>query len=94
LAELPEVPPVADTLPGYEVMAWTGLMMPARTPREVIEAVHKAAVAALGKPEVARRFEDLGFLVVTNRPEEMQAYVKSEIKKYSKLIREIGMPLQ
>ena len=94
LAELPDVPLVADTLPGYEVMAWTGLMVPARTPREVIEAVHKAAVAALGKPEVARRFEDLGFLVVTNRPEEMQAYVKSEINKYSKLIREIGMPLQ
>jgi tripartite-type tricarboxylate transporter receptor subunit TctC len=94
LAELPDVPPVAETLPGYEVMAWAGLMVPARTPREVVEAVHKAAVAVLGIPELRKRFEDLGYLVVTNRPEEMQAYVKSEISKYAKIIRQVGMPLQ
>jgi tripartite-type tricarboxylate transporter receptor subunit TctC len=94
LAELPDVPPIAETLPGYEVMAWAGLMVPARTPREVVEAVHKAAVTVLGKPEVSKRLEDLGYLVVTGRPEEMRAYVKSEINKYAKIIQQVGMPLQ
>jgi len=94
LSELPDVPPVAETLPGYEVMAWAGLMVPARTPREVVEAVHKAAVAVLRNPEISKRLEDLGYLVVTGRPEEMQAYVKSEISKYATIIRQVGMPLQ
>jgi tripartite-type tricarboxylate transporter receptor subunit TctC len=94
LAELPDVPPIAETLPGYEVMAWAGLMVPARTPRELVESVHKAAVAVVGKPEISKRLEDLGYLVVTNRPEEMQAYVKSEIDKYARIIRQVGMPLQ
>lgn len=94
LAELPDVPPVAETLPGYEVMAWAGLMVPAKTPRELIEAVHKAAVTVLGKPEISKRLADLGYLVVTGRPEEMQAYVKSEINKYAKIIQQVGMPLQ
>ena len=94
LPELPDVPPIAATLPGYEVLAWAGLMVPARTPKELIEAVHKATVAALTKPEVSKRLQDLGYLVVTNRPEEMDVYVKAQIDKYAKLIRQVGMPLQ
>lgn len=94
LTGLPDVPPVAETLPGYEVMAWAGLMVPARTPGEVVEAVHKAAVAVLRNPEISKRLEDLGYLVVTSRPDEMQAYVRSEISKYAAIIRQVGMPLQ
>jgi tripartite-type tricarboxylate transporter receptor subunit TctC len=94
LAGLPGVPPIAETLPGYEVMAWAGLMVPAKTPREMVESVHKAAVAVLGKPEISKRLEDLGYLVVTNQPDEMRAYVKSEISKYATIIRQVGMPLQ
>jgi tripartite-type tricarboxylate transporter receptor subunit TctC len=94
VAALPDVPPIAEELPGYEVMAWAGLMAPARTPREVVETVHKAAVAVLANPEIAKRLDDLSYLVVGSRPEEMQAYVKSEISKYAKLIRQVGMPLQ
>ena len=94
LASLPDVPPIAEVLPGYEVMAWAGLMVPAKTPREVVETVHKATVTVLANPEISKRLEDLGYLVVANRPEEMQAYVKSEINKYAKIIHQVGMPLQ
>jgi len=94
LPELPTIPPIADTLPGYEVLAWAGLMVPVKTPRELVDAIHKAAVAALARPDVSKRLEDLGYLVVTDRPEEMEAYVKAQIEKYAKLIREVGMPLQ
>jgi tripartite-type tricarboxylate transporter receptor subunit TctC len=94
LADLPDVPAIAETLPGYEVMAWAGLMLPARTPKGVVESVHKAAVAALANAEVSRRFKDLGFVVVAGRPEDMAAYVKTEIDKYAKLIRQIGLPPQ
>jgi tripartite-type tricarboxylate transporter receptor subunit TctC len=92
--ELPNVPPVADTLPGYEVLSWAGLMLPAKTPREIADAVHKATLATLSRPDVAKRFEDLGFFVTPGRPDEMAAYVKTETAKYAKLIRQVGMPLQ
>ena len=92
--ELPDVPTIADTLPGYEVLSWAGLMVPVKTPKEVSAAVHKATLAALNRPEIRKRFEDLGFMVVSGRPEEMESYIKNEIDKYAKLIREVGMTLQ
>jgi tripartite-type tricarboxylate transporter receptor subunit TctC len=94
LADLPDIPAIAETLPGYEVLAWNGLMVPAKTPRSIIDTLHKAMVSALADPEVAKRLNELGFLVVGSRPEEMVAYVKSEIDKYGKLIRQIGLPPQ
>ena len=94
LPDLPDIPAIAETLPGYEVLAWNGLMVPAKTPKTVIDSLHKAMAAALADPEVAKRLNDLGFLVVGNRPEEMAAYLKSEIDKYGKLIRQIGLPPQ
>ena len=94
LAQLPDIPPIAETVPGYELMGWAGLMAPARTPREVVEAVHRAAIAALAKPEVGKRLEDIGVVAMTGRPEDMLAYVKAEIAKYAKIIRDINMPLQ
>jgi len=94
LPELPEVAPIADTLKGYEVMSWGGLMAPAKTPKEITDTLHKASLAVLARPDVVKRLQDMGFIVMTSRPEEMAAYVKTEIDKYSKLIRQVGLPPQ
>jgi len=69
-------------------------MVPVKTPKDVAATVYKSAVATLGKPETIRRFEDLGFTVQSSRPEEMRSFVKTEIDKYAKLIRDSGMALQ
>lgn len=92
--ELPDLPPIAETLPGYEVLSWAGVMLPVKTSKEVVAAVHKATLAALGRPDTRKRLEDLGFMVVSGRPDEMESYVRTEIDKYAKLIRDVGMPLQ
>jgi tripartite-type tricarboxylate transporter receptor subunit TctC len=92
LSELPNVPPIADTLPGYELLGWAGLMLPIKAPQETVDAVYKAAVAALKRPDVSKRLDDLGYIPVGNRPDEMGAYIKSEIDKYAKLIAQIGLP--
>jgi tripartite-type tricarboxylate transporter receptor subunit TctC len=92
LSELPDVPAIADTLPGYELLGWAGFMVQAKTPREVVDMLHKAAVAALKRPDVAKRLDDLGYIPVGNRPEEMGVYIKAEIDKYAKLISQIGLP--
>jgi len=94
LAELPDVPAIAQTLPGYEVLAWAGLTVPAKTPRGIIEAIHKAAVSVLKKPDVSKRLNDLGYIVVGDPPEKFAVYLKAQIDKYAMLIRQIGLPLQ
>jgi tripartite-type tricarboxylate transporter receptor subunit TctC len=50
--------------------------------------------AALGRPDVNKRLDDLGYIAVGNRPEQMGPYIKSEIDKYARLIRQIGLPLE
>jgi tripartite-type tricarboxylate transporter receptor subunit TctC len=94
LRELPDVPPIADMFEGYEVLSWAGLMLPAKTPKPLVASVHQAALAALSRPEVTKRLDDLGFTVVTSGGDELRTFVKIEIDKYAKLIRQVGMPLQ
>jgi tripartite-type tricarboxylate transporter receptor subunit TctC len=94
LAELPGVPAIAETLPGYQVLAWAGLMVPARTPQSVIDSIHKATASVLKKPEVSKRLNDLGYMVVGNRPDELAAHIRAEIEKYAQIIRQIGLPPQ
>jgi tripartite-type tricarboxylate transporter receptor subunit TctC len=94
LPELPDIPPIADTVPGYEMLSWAGLMAPAKTPKDIVATVHQAAVTALNRPELRKQLEVHGLQVVPDRPEEMEAYVKREIEKYAKVIRQVGIPLQ
>jgi tripartite-type tricarboxylate transporter receptor subunit TctC len=94
LAELPETPTIAETLPGYEMLSWGGLMVPAKTSKVIIDTLHKAAVSALAVPETGKRLKDLGFVPVAAGGAELAAYIKVEIERYTKLIRQIGLPPQ
>lgn len=91
LPDLPEVPAIAETLPGYEFVGWAGLMVPAKTPKDVVDGVHKATVSVLNRPDVTKRLAELGYVVVANRPTEFAARIKGEIEKMAKLIRQIGL---
>lgn len=94
LAQLPTVAPIAEILPGYEMLSWAGLMVPAGTPQTIIESIHKTVVSVLNSPEVNQRLGAMGYIVVGSRPDELAAYVKTEIDKYAKIIHQIGLPPQ
>ena len=88
---MPELPTVAESgVPGYELTNWFGLLVPVRTPKEVLETIHRAAVAALNKPSLRKRFGDLGLIPMTSLPAELEAHVKSKIEMLAKLIRQTG----
>ncbi len=92
LSILPEYPTVAESgYPGYEVGTWYGLMVPAKTPKETIAKIREAAVAALKRPGVIKHIHDLGFTAVGNHPEEFAEYIKSEIERWRKVIRQTGV---
>ncbi|MEP6791748.1 MAG: tripartite tricarboxylate transporter substrate binding protein [Ramlibacter sp.] len=87
---LPEVPPVADTLKGFSIDTWWGLVAPAGTPRDVITKLNHAFVAALQSPEAKTRFTSLMAEPVTNTPEEFAAFMKAELAKYEKVVKASG----
>ncbi len=87
---LPDVPPVADTLKGFAIDTWWGLVAPAGTPREVLEKLNHAFVAALQAPETKTRFATLLAEPVGGTPEQFGAFMKSELAKYEKVVKATG----
>jgi tripartite-type tricarboxylate transporter receptor subunit TctC len=87
---LPDVPPVADTLKGFAIDTWWGLVAPANTPRDVVVKLNQAFVAALQSPEAKTRFAGLMAEPVSNTPEEFGNFMKAELSKYEKVVKASG----
>jgi tripartite-type tricarboxylate transporter receptor subunit TctC len=88
----PELPTVAEAanLPGYEVVAWTGMLAPAGTPRPVVTRLHGEITRALQLAEVKEKLAVLDFEPVGNTPEEFGTYLKQQMAKWAKVLREAG----
>ena len=85
---LPDVPTIAEAgVPGYEASSWGGIMVPAKTPKSIINKLNVATVKALAIPEVRERLIGLGADVKTSTPEEFKAYLRVEIDKWKKVAR-------
>lgn len=87
---LPEVPPVADTLKGFEIDTWWGLVAPAGTPKEVITRYNQAFVAALNTPETRTRYAALMAEPAPDTPEAFGAFMKRELAKYERVVKASG----
>ncbi len=89
---LPQMPTVAELgYPGYESGNWYGIMVPAKTPREIITTIRNATIAALGSPVLNKRLVDLGYITIGDTPEEFAAHIRSEIGKLSKVLRDLNV---
>jgi tripartite-type tricarboxylate transporter receptor subunit TctC len=89
---LPQLPTVAESgYPGFEASNWHGLVVPAKTPREIIAVIHSAVIAALKRPDIAKRMHDLGLTVIGDRPAEFGAFLKGDIEKWRKIVRQRGL---
>jgi tripartite-type tricarboxylate transporter receptor subunit TctC len=93
-AVLPEVPPVADTLPGFETSPWTGISAPAATPREVVVRLNQEIARAFTAADTRERLAREGNDVVANSPEEFDAFFRGEVRKWAKVIRDAGIRLE
>jgi tripartite-type tricarboxylate transporter receptor subunit TctC len=87
---LPGVPPVADTLRGFAIDTWWGLVAPAGTPRDTVLRMNHAFVAALDSPEVKARFATLMAEPVPTTPEEFGRFMQAELAKYEKVVKASG----
>jgi tripartite-type tricarboxylate transporter receptor subunit TctC len=92
---LPDVPTFDEAaLKGFEASSWFGLVAPAKTPRAIVNLLAQETGKALREPDVQGRFADLGATLVGNSPEQFDAYVRSEIKKWHAVVRAADIKLQ
>jgi tripartite-type tricarboxylate transporter receptor subunit TctC len=93
LKSLPDIPPVSDTLPGFEAYEWNGVFVPHGTPQAVIASLNGAINQALVSPEVKERFENLNIESKPNTPEEFRAFVKDQVARWGKVVKEANIKL-
>lgn len=87
----PDVPAVAEELPGYELIAWFALVAPARTPPEIVQRLHDVTVKGIGKTEVKEKFAAIGTDVAPMNPAELGKFIQSEIAHWAKLVKLAGI---
>ena len=87
---MPEVPTIAETVPGYEFIGWYSLFTPAKTPQSVIAKLNAEVGKAMHTPELQQRFSGLGAEVSTSTPQELAAYLRVQLEKMRKAVRESG----
>jgi tripartite-type tricarboxylate transporter receptor subunit TctC len=88
-ATAPEIPTVAEAaLPGFEAATWFALVAPAGTPRKIVRRLNTEVTQLVTQPDVRQRFADLGMTIDAGTPDALDAYIKSEILKWSKVIKE------
>ena len=86
----PEIPTIAETIPGFEATTWFAMFAPAGTPKPVVDKLSAEVQRVFRLPEVAERLKTLGLEAVLSSPEDLAAYQASEISKWTKVVKESG----
>jgi tripartite-type tricarboxylate transporter receptor subunit TctC len=93
LENMPALPTVAETLPGFEAVSWGGVMVPAGTPKPIVARLNAEINKILQMPDVAAKLKGLGAIIVGSTPEQFDQYVKDEISKWGKVARDNNITL-
>jgi tripartite-type tricarboxylate transporter receptor subunit TctC len=88
---LPDLPTVAESIPGYEVSAWFGIFAPAGVPQPVVQRLNAEFVKALQQPDLRQRLASQGAEPLTSTPDEFAAYLRAEIDKWARVVKAAGM---
>jgi tripartite-type tricarboxylate transporter receptor subunit TctC len=93
LKSLPDIPPVSDTLPGFEAYEWNGVFVPHGTPQAIITTLNGTINQAIVSPEVKDRFDNLNIESRPNTPDEFRAFIKDQNERWSKVVKEANIKL-
>jgi tripartite-type tricarboxylate transporter receptor subunit TctC len=91
---MPDLPTVAETVPGYEATAWFGIGMPKGTPREIIDKVNAEVNRALADPKMRERLAELGGQPIAGSPEDFGKVIAAETEKWAKVVNESGAKVE
>src|SRR5688572_715476 len=91
---LPDVPPIANTLKGFENITWHSVVVPVKTPKPIVAKLSKELMRIIKSPDITQRIEQQGLDAVGSTPEELAAIIKAETQMYGKLVKQIGLKPQ
>jgi tripartite-type tricarboxylate transporter receptor subunit TctC len=89
--EVPDLPSIAEFVPGYDVSSWFALFVAAKTPRDIVTKLHADSIAALNTPAVKARYAQLGATVVGSTPAELGVFLQAEIDRWGPVIKAAGI---
>lgn len=88
---MPDLPAIAESLPGFDLEGWQGVVMPAATPRDIVGLLNREFAAVLDLPDVRKRLNDAGLPVVSGTPEAFERVIRRDYDRLGKIIREAGI---
>jgi tripartite-type tricarboxylate transporter receptor subunit TctC len=91
LPALPDVPPIADAIPGYEARGWNGILAPAGTPKPVIDRLHREIVQVVRSPEFGEQLTNEGATAAGNTPAEFEIIIRADVQKWAKVVKDAGI---
>ncbi len=92
-ALFPDLPPLADTVPGFENPIWYGVAAPARTPAAIVKRLHAEFMQVLQNPDIRQRLAGMGYEVSADSSEQFGARIRNEVAKWPKVVEAMGGPL-
>ena len=88
----PDFPTIAESgLPGFEVITWFGILVPAATPKEIINRLNTEIVQSVTQPSISAQLVKMGFEIVANTPEQYAVFLREENAKWGKVVRDLGL---
>jgi tripartite-type tricarboxylate transporter receptor subunit TctC len=91
VAAAPEIPPLAQAVPGYDASAWQMIVAPSAVPRPIIDRLHGELREAIADPEIQKQMSERGFIPqVTGSPDELSQFIKAEIDRWGDVVRKAG----
>jgi tripartite-type tricarboxylate transporter receptor subunit TctC len=89
--QFPDVPSISDTVPGYDVTVWYGLCGPGNMPHPLVEKINADLVKAISSPETTKRLADVGITAAPGTPEQFATFIRGELAKWAKVVKEAGV---
>jgi tripartite-type tricarboxylate transporter receptor subunit TctC len=90
----PDMPTIAETLPGYETYTWNALFAPAKTPAAIVDRINAEARKAVADPAVQERLKEFSAIVVGSTPDALAEHVKAEIAKWTPVVKDAGVEME
>jgi tripartite-type tricarboxylate transporter receptor subunit TctC len=88
---LPDVPTVAETVPGFTMAPWIGIIVPVRTPKDIVARLSRETLAVMANPDVIKLLNDQQVTPMATGPEEFEALIKADLERWQKVIKTVGI---
>jgi tripartite-type tricarboxylate transporter receptor subunit TctC len=91
MPQLPDLPAVAETVPGFEMAPWVGIIVPAGTPKDIVDRLSEATLAVMRDPAIAQQFADQQLTVMALEPDRFSALIREDLEKWGKVTKTAGI---